>query len=159
MITRQQIRHAALLSIVLHVLLVCGVTTILAYRRSMPPVNDDFREATKISSQNYFYTSINTKYFSRENNEPIHSGRAEGGSVWWKWTPEVSCDVLLEVESSGFESVCGVYQGAVLETLVKVGGSTDDNESIVSFSAEIGKTYHFVVASTLPSVSGFTELK
>ena len=66
MITRQQIRHAILLSIGLHLMFVCGLTTILAYRRSMPPINDDFREATKISSQDYFSSSINTKYFSRE---------------------------------------------------------------------------------------------
>ena len=159
MITRQQIRHAILLSIGLHLMFVCGLTTILAYRRSMPPINDDFREATKISSQDYFSSSINTKYFSRENNEPVHSGRAEGGSVWWKWTPIVSCDVSLEVESFGFEAVCDVYQGAVLETLVKVETSNDDKESKIQFNAESGKTYHFVVASTLPSISGVTELK
>ena len=159
MITRQQIRYAILLSIGIHLLFVCGLTTILAYRRSMPPINDNFREATKISSQDYFSSSINTKYFSRENNEPVHSGRAEGGSVWWKWTPVVSCDVSLEVESFGFEAVCDVYQGAVLETLVKVETSSNDNESKIHFNADSGKTYHFVVASTLPSISGVTELK
>ena len=66
MITKRQIRFAMLISIMLHVLFAVGITSILAYKRSMPPINDDFEEAINIRSNNYYSSSINTKYFSRE---------------------------------------------------------------------------------------------
>ena len=66
----------------------------------MPPINDDFEEAINIRSNNYYSSSINTKYFSREENEPLHSGRLEGGSVWWRWTAPDECEVSFNVISS-----------------------------------------------------------
>ena len=54
MITKRQIRFAALISIALHLLFAFGITSILAYKRSMPPINDDFEKAINIRSSNYF---------------------------------------------------------------------------------------------------------
>lgn len=159
MITKRQIKMAVFISIALHILFAVGMTSILAYKRAMPPLNDDFGRAINIESKKYYSSLISTKYFSREENEPVHSGRGEGGSVWWKWTAPNDCEVLLDVVSSGFEHVCDVYTGALLETLTKVPASNDNHESKLQFQASENTTYHFVIASTLPSASGSTEIK
>ena len=159
MITKRQIRFAVLISIMLHVLFAVGITSILAYKRSMPPINDDFEEAINIRSNNYYSSSINTKYFSREENEPLHSGRSEGGSVWWRWIAPDECEVSFNVTSPDFKHVFGVYTGALLETLGKVPISSTVDESKYKFQAIKGMTYHFVVASTLPKSSGSLEMQ
>ena len=159
MITKRQIRFAMLISLMLHVLFAVGVTSILAYKRSMPPINDDFEEAINIRSNNYYSSSINTKYFSREENEPLHSGRLEGGSVWWRWIAPDECEVSFNVISPDFKHVFGVYTGALLETLGKVPISSIVDESKYNFQAIKGMTYHFVVASTLPKTSGSLEIQ
>lgn len=159
MITKRQIRFAMLISLMLHVLFAVGVTSILAYKRSMPPINDDFEEAINIRSNNYYSSSINTKYFSREENEPLHSGRLEGGSVWWRWIAPDECEVSFNVISPDFKHVFGVYTGALLETLGKVPISSTVDESKYKFQAIKGMTYHFVVASTLPKSSGSLEIQ
>ena len=159
MITKRQIRFAMLISIMLHVLFAVGVTSILAYKRSMPPINDDFEEAINIRSNNYYSSSINTKYFSREENEPLHSGRLEGGSVWWRWIAPDECEVSFNVISPDFKHVFGVYTGALLETLGKVPISSTVDESKYKFQAIKGMTYHFVVASTLPKSSGSLDIQ
>ena len=159
MITKRQIRFAMLISIMLHVLFAVGITSILAYKRSMPPINDDFEEAINIRSNNYYSSSINTKYFSREENEPLHSGRSEGGSVWWRWIAPDECEVSFNVISPDFKHVFGVYTGALLETLGKVPISSTVDESKYKFQAIKGMTYHFVVASTLPKSSGSLEMQ
>ena len=159
MITKRQIRFAMLISLMLHVLFAVGVTSILAYKRSMPPINDDFEEAINIRSNNYYSSSINTKYFSREENEPLHSGRLEGGSVWWRWIAPDECEVSFNVISPDFKHVFGVYTGALLETLGKVPISSTVDESKYKFQAIKGMTYHFVVASTLPKSSGSLEMQ
>ena len=159
MITKRQIRFAALISIALHLLFAFGITSILAYKRSMPPINDDFEKAINIRSSNYFSSSINTKYLSREENEPLHSGREEGGSVWWRGTAPDECEVSFNVISSDFEHVFGIYTGALLETLGKVPISSTPEESKYKFQALKGMTYHFVVASTLPLNSGSLEMQ
>ena len=56
MITKRQIRFAALISIALHLLFAFGITSILAYKRSMPPINDDFEKAININT--YFPLKI-----------------------------------------------------------------------------------------------------
>ncbi|MBN77890.1 MAG: hypothetical protein CMO36_06745 [Verrucomicrobiaceae bacterium] len=159
MITKRQIRFAMLISIMLHVLFAVGITSILAYKRSMPPINDDFEEAINIRSNNYYSSSINTKYFSREENEPLHSGCSEGGSVWWRWIAPDECEVSFNVISPDFKHVFGVYTGALLETLGKVPISSTVDESKYKFQAIKGMTYHFVVASTLPKSSGSLEMQ
>ena len=159
MITKRQIRFAMLISIMLHVLFAVGITSMLAYKRSMPPINDDFEEAINIRSNNYYSSSINTKYFSREENEPLHSGRLEGGSVWWRWIAPDECEVSINVISPDFKHVFGVYTGALLETLGKVPISSTVDESKYKFQAIKGMTYHFVVASTLPKSSGSLEMQ
>ena len=46
MIIQQQIKSAIFGSVVLHLLFAFGITTMLAYKRSLPPDNDDFKNAS-----------------------------------------------------------------------------------------------------------------
>ena len=45
---------AVFISIALHILFAVGMTSILAYKRAMPPLNDDFGRAINIESKKYY---------------------------------------------------------------------------------------------------------
>ena len=99
MIIRQQIRFAVFGSVVLHLLFAFGITTMLAYKRSLPPGNDDFNNALDLGSGYNFSSFSDFTYASREMGEPVHAGTSIGGSVWWKWNAQENCMVELNVES------------------------------------------------------------
>lgn len=159
MIIRQQIRFAVFGSVVLHLLFAFGITTMLAYKRSLPPSNDDFKNALDLGSGYNLSSFSDFTYASREIGEPVHGGASIGGSVWWKWNAQEECEVELNVNSIDFEDVVGVYRGSMMETLVKVASRKEvDNKSLVFF-AEPGTLYHFVVASAQPGMEGSVELQ
>ena len=159
MIIRQQIRLAVFGSVVLHLLFAFGITTMLAYKRSLPPSNDDFKNALDLGYGNNLSSFSDITYASREIGEPVHDGASIGGSVWWKWNAQEECEVELNVDSIDFEDVVGVYRGSMIETLVKVASSKEVESKSLVFSAEPGTLYHFVVASTQPGMEGSVELK
>lgn len=159
MIIRQQIRLAVFGSVVLHLLFAFGITTMLAYKRSLPPSNDDFKNALDLGYGNNLSSFSDITYASREIGEPVHDGASIGGSVWWKWNAQEECEVELNVDSIDFEDVVGVYRGSMIETLVKVASSKEVESKSLVFSAEPGTLYHFVVASTQPGMEGSVELQ
>ena len=159
MIIRQQIRFAVFGSVVLHLLFAFGITTMLAYKRSLPPGNDDFKNALDLGSGYSLSSFSDFTYASRELGEPVHGGVSIGGSVWWKWNALEECEVELNVDSIDFEDVVGVYRGSMMETLVKVTSRQEAESKSLVFFAEPETLYHFAVASTQPGVEGSVELK
>ena len=159
MIIRQQIRFAVFGSVVLHLLFAFGITTMLAYKRSLPPSNDDFKNALDLGSGFNLSSFSDFTYASREIGEPVHGGSSVGGSVWWKWHAKEECEVELNVDSVDFEDVVGVYRGSMMETLIKVASRKEVESKSLVFFAEPGTLYHFVVASTQPGMEGSVELQ
>ena len=159
MIIRQQIRFAVFGSVVLHLLFAFGITTMLAYKRSLPPSNDDFKNALDLGSGFNLSSFSDFTYASREIGEPVHGGSSVGGSVWWKWNAKEECEVELNVDSVDFEDVVGVYRGSMMETLIKVASRKEIESKSLVFFAEPGTLYHFVVASTQPGMEGSVELQ
>jgi len=159
MIIRQQIRFAIFGSVVLHLLFAFGITTMLAYKRSLPPSNDDFKNALDLGSGYKLSSFSDFTYASREIGEPVHGGNYIGGSVWWRWNAREKCEVELNVESIDFEDVIGVYRGSIMETLEKVASRKEKESEPLVFFAEPNTIYHFVVASTQLDVEGSVELQ
>ena len=159
MIIRQQIRFAVFGSVVLHLLFAFGITTMLAYKRSLPPSNDDFNNALDLGSGYNSSSFSDFTYASREIGEPVHAGTSIGGSVWWKWNAQENCKVELNVDSIGFENVVGVYRGAMIETLIKVVVRKEEESEPLVFFAEPDTSYHFVVASNQQGMGGSVELR
>ncbi|MEC9037508.1 MAG: hypothetical protein VX588_11850 [Verrucomicrobiota bacterium] len=79
MIIQQQIKSAIFGSVVLHLLFAFGITTMLAYKRSLPPDNDDFKNASDLGSSYNLSSFSDFTYASREIGEPIHAGSYIGG--------------------------------------------------------------------------------
>ena len=159
MIIQQQIKSAIFGSVVLHLLFAFGITTMLAYKRSLPPDNDDFKNASDLGSSYNLSSFSDFTYASREIGEPIHAGSYIGGSVWWKWNAQEKCEVELKVNSIDFENVVGVYRGSILETLEKVASRKEKESDPLVFFAEPNTEYHFVVASTQSDSEGSVELQ
>ena len=143
---RQQIRFALCGSVLAHLLLAGGVTTILAFNRASPPVNDDFQSASNLYSGEARSGFGDNYYASREALEPAHGQSPSGGSVWWKWNAPQSGEVELNVTAQDFEEVVGVYQGAVLQTLLEVTSRKAGNLDPIRFSVQQGHSYYVAVA-------------
>jgi hypothetical protein len=87
----------------------------------------------------------------RETFEPKHLGEADGRSIWWAWTaPRTGWVVLTALPSNAVIDPTppnlAVYQGTLVDRLFPIAGSSTVGAcSQVSFSVEVGQTYHFAV--------------
>ena len=143
---RQQIRFAFFGSILTHVLLAGGVTTILAFNRAAPPGNDDFENARALYSGEVRSGFGDNYYATSELYEPEHGQSFTGGSVWWSWDAPQSGEVELNVMTQDFEEVVGVYRGAVLQTLVELAARQPGATDPLRFSVQEGHSYYVAVA-------------
>jgi outer membrane biosynthesis protein TonB len=145
---KQQISFALGGSVLAHLLLAGGVTTILAFGRVSPPDNDHFERARELQAGEVSSGFGDNHYATREVFEPVHAQTSTGGSVWWNWRAGQSGEVELNVIARDFEEVVGVYRGAVLETLVEVASREAGNPMPVRFSAQEGQSYYVAVAGS-----------
>lgn len=124
-----------------------------------PPSNNDLKDADPLEGLADFAsgTLINA---TLEENEPLHTGIAGTGSIWWKWTAPVSARVALSTRGRGDEAdfavdtLLAVYTSALANPqpgdLVEL--TANDNEpgfvsSRVAFEAVQGRTYYIAVAA------------
>ena len=119
-------------------LLVGGVTTILAFNRASPPANDDFENAMALYSGEVRSGFGDNYYATSEAYEPEHGQSSAGGSVWWSWDAHQSGEAELNVMTQDFEEVVGVYRGAVLQTLVEVAARQSGTTAPLRFSVQEG---------------------
>lgn len=83
-----------------------------------------------------------------EASEPLHAGNAGGKSVWWSWMSPTNGYYVVDTVGSAIDTLLGVYTGANLGSLIKIGG--DDNRiqggaSLVKFFAQGGTRFKFAV--------------
>ncbi|HWA26466.1 MAG TPA: matrixin family metalloprotease [Lacunisphaera sp.] len=133
------------------------------------PANDSFSNATVLNlsgSQSLSAKGYNTNA-TKESGEPTQGDNPGGHSVWWAWTAPSSGNVTLDTgkttgtgqnqrinvaggSSSYFDTTLGVYTGASVNGLTKVGENDDINPGVVqasrlTFAAAGGTTYHICV--------------
>ena len=102
-------------SMLAHLLLAGGATTMLALQRASPPDNDAFKNGRPIRGEWGGSAFGDNTYATREPAEPVHAAGVNGGSVWWRWrSPSVPCSVEVQVVADGFDEVVGIYRGAVI---------------------------------------------
>ena len=147
-------------SLLAHLLLAGGATTMLAIQRASPPDNDAFSDARRLRGEWGGASFGDSTYATRESGEPVHAAGAAGGSVWWRWrSPAAPCVVEVQVVGDGFEEVVGVYRGAVLQTLSEVVSRAAGDGAVLEFVAEPGTLYHVVVAGASAGDAGEIELR
>ena len=86
----------------------------------MPPVNDNFADATLISG---FPASVDGSnvHAGAEPGEPAHAtGTPPIASLWWRWTAPSDGNVIVDACSSEVATRLGVYVGTSLAGLTEV---------------------------------------
>jgi PKD repeat protein len=103
------------------------------------PVNDDFAEATPVTTFPYDDTVDHLITATTETGEPLPcAGGAVGGTVWWAFTPTATGSYMASL--SGPLSVSlAVYTGSALNDLDIISCASGDR---VSFLASADTTYY-----------------
>ena len=106
-----------------------------------PPANDDFTNATTISSVP-FSNSVDTTAATVEANEPTPScGYGQSaGTVWYAFTPSVSGSYSASTPWSGFSAQVAAYTGSGLGNLIQIG--CRGFGQLLTFHADAGTTYY-----------------
>lgn len=112
------------------------------------PANDTFANATELTGLSGGIGGRNG-LGTKEPGELNHAGDPGGRSVWYKWTPSVSGEAVVDVLGSSFDTLMAVYTGTDVASLTEV-GSADDQSSLVycgrvTFNAVAGTTYYIAV--------------
>lgn len=116
------------------------------------PANDDFADATVLEGPLPIAVTGTTDGSSREAGEPQHGWFDAGyGSVWYRWTPEVSGPVTLDTcDGQTFVShLLAVHTGDELASLSLVeadDGECDGFYARLTLDAVAGTTYDIVLA-------------
>lgn len=111
----------------------------LSVTELLPPVNDDFANATLVNSLP-FVDSVNTELASLEVNETAPCGFLER-SIWYAFTPQNTGSYTASVYHPG-RAVLAVYTGDALENLTALGCSEWGLDDI-TFLLQAGTTYYF----------------
>ncbi len=120
-----------------------------------PPANDDFASIT-VASSLPFSSSINTEGSTAEASDPISTCDNEllalldilPQTVWYQYTPASTETVTATTLGSNYDTILSVWTGSP-GAFVDVACNDDDagTESLVTFTATGGVTYHFLVTS------------
>ncbi|PHS25325.1 MAG: hypothetical protein COA84_07945 [Robiginitomaculum sp.] len=112
------------------------------------PKNDNFASAQTIASPSGSVTA-NSTFASEEAGEPKHGDKSTGGkSLWWKWKPVQSGEVVFDLKGSDFDTMMSVYGGHTLSRLSALGDDDDSAgnfNALIKLTAQAGMTY-FIAA-------------
>jgi subtilisin family serine protease len=113
-----------------------------------PPINDNFVDAIAVNTGTYTGKNFGA---SLEPGETPY-GSSFGYTVWWKFTPTVSEEVIISTLGSSFSTVLAVYTGSSVNNLSLVAGDDYYNYgggletgSLVGFKTTANTTYYIAV--------------
>jgi PKD domain len=114
-----------------------------------PPANDDFADATPISSIPYSST-VDVTAASTEQGEPSNAcgGFQQSGSIWYRFTPSESFSVSA---TTNYPNIVAAYAGTSLSNLTSLG--CRNFGGMLTFRAEAGTTYYLQLAGLYGSTS------
>jgi hypothetical protein len=107
------------------------------------PLNDDFANATVISSIPFVQTT-DTSGAGNEPGEPdAHVCASVGASIWYSFVAPDNQKLTATTKASRISAVVGVFTGSALDDLQNIGCGDD-----VAFTPVAGTTYYFQVGDT-----------
>ena len=111
--------------------------------------NDNFADRIDLGSGT-IASAIGSNFgFTSESGEPSQSIWGEINSAWWSWTPAETGWVVIDTESSDFDTYLSVFTGNAVDSLTlvaQIGDSTSGSQiSRVGFWAETGTEYQIAV--------------
>ena len=121
-----------------------GVLLVPATAGAALPANDDFANATVISSLPYSDT-VDVTDATSEAGEPACTTPEDSRSIWYDITPPA--DEVLQLQATGQSSTTlAVYTGSVVNSLSSVTGCSYFGQSVI-LNANGGTTYHIRIAA------------
>lgn len=136
---------------------VSGVSGIGSFTLSFPglvptPVNDAFASRITVSTGPAQIPGT-TQGATKQSGEPNHAGVVGGRSVWWSFTPTVTGECIIVINSSiGFWPAIGVYTGSSVSSLTPVASASSGPRAVIPVVA--GTTYHVAVDTSNVSAFG-----
>ncbi len=111
----------------------------------VPPPNDDFGDATEITTLP-FSDTVDTTGATREPEEPVApcDFGPLSGTVWYAFTPPESESISASANGSFFSAMVAVYTGNSLASLTELG--CQPFGGLLTLDASVGTTYYFQVA-------------
>jgi len=116
------------------------------------PANDDFAKPQVLEGFLSAFASGDSRFATREAEEPIHAGAAGGGSLWYSWTPSGSGKVAISTCSFGpVDPLLAVYTGSSFPSLSALGSDDDGAAGCAGKDAEVrldvvaGTTYRIAI--------------
>ena len=103
-------------------------TTSAAVSLIVRPGNNEFEAAATLSGEHALSEGSNVNA-TKQSGEPNHGGNTGGKSVWWRWTAPRDGSVVVNTHGSGFDTVLGVYTGAVVNALTLVASGDDTGDA------------------------------
>jgi hypothetical protein len=106
--------------------------------------NDSFANRIALRGQTINVAGSNVG-FTGEIGESTQSNALN--SAWWSWTASSSGQVTVETIGSNFDTYLSVFTGSAVNNLTTIGQDDDGVglQSLVTFSAIAGRTYHIAV--------------
>ncbi len=142
--------------VALPALLVAGITTIAAGPASAAvPTNDDFANATLITTMPFTDATVNTTEATTQATDPTVCGGA-AHSVWYAYTSDRDGTVTFDTFGSDFDTTLSAYTGT--EGALTMVACNDDSSNVlqsqVTFDITSGTTYYFMVAGCCRTEDG-----
>jgi hypothetical protein len=117
-----------------------------------PPANDNFANATIVSTANLVNTIDNSAATS-EATDPVpscvagSSNNPTGKSVWWEYTAGSGNTITASTAGSAYDAVIDVQTGAPggFTEITCNHDASSAHDSVVQFKATSGTTYYFMV--------------
>ena len=137
----------------------------LAWSIPSPP-NDDFAEATTLTSDSGWLLAETNDWATAEPGEPSHNGLAStpARSVWYQWTAPADGTAVIKGSTRPYSSstyiVMAAYTGAAVDALTEVTawGGNGFRDIKLEFAVAGGTTYHIVLDSYDESKTGSFDL-
>ena len=124
--------------------------SLISFTTNDIPANDNFTNATLLSTTTSVSATVTNVVASKEPGEPKLAGNNGGHSVWWTWIAPENGIVTLNTTGSTFDTLLGVYTGASVSNLTLVAANDDnsnrsDGTSQVKFPVAAGTQYQIAV--------------
>jgi hypothetical protein len=101
--------------------------SVLAFTADDIPANDNFANATLLTTTTNVSVTVTNVVATKESGEPKHAGANGGHSVWWKWVAPGNGIVTINTSNSTFDTVLAVYTGPSVSNLTQVAANDDQN--------------------------------
>ena len=115
----------------------------LTVRRASPPANDDLADARRIrggGGEPTIGDNVDATFEANETSEM-------DGSVWYRWVPNTTRDVVIDTCGTGFDTALAVFTGSTYSNLTEVAYNDDwcGRRSKARFLAQAGTSYLIAV--------------